>query len=66
MVNRIIVGAPRANSTLPEQVRINEPGVIYKCTIQNGQCNPFNFDNSGNKPIDDNDYTIKSQYKDSQ
>lgn len=50
-LDSIFVGAPRANSSLPEQLYITEPGAIYKCNLENPastRCEPFVFDSSGN------------------
>lgn len=45
--NHILIGAPRANSTIFTQSHIEEPGLIYKCTF-NGKCEIFIIDDRGN------------------
>lgn len=42
----LLVGAPRAQSSLEVQRRINETGAIYKCNLDKeiGNCAPFVFD----------------------
>lgn len=48
----LIIGAPKAQSNVPNQREINETGVIYKCTFadttDNNNCKPFVFDKLGN------------------
>ncbi|XP_005192057.1 integrin alpha-PS3 isoform X2 [Musca domestica] len=63
----LIIGAPRAQSTLESQRKINETGAVYRCTI-NGtpQCAPFVFENRGNINIEDSDYTYDSEQRDFQ
>ncbi|KAH8253011.1 hypothetical protein KR032_003177 [Drosophila birchii] len=62
----IIVGAPRAQSTLESQRNINETGVIYRCSLLNGQCNPYILDDKGNIDAGYNEYTLDSERKDFQ
>ncbi|XP_055921034.1 integrin alpha-PS3 isoform X2 [Eupeodes corollae] len=62
----VIVGAPRAQSTLESQRRINETGAIYKCTIATGTCAPFIFDDTGNINDENSAYTYDSEKKDHQ
>ncbi|KAH8246598.1 hypothetical protein KR038_003787 [Drosophila bunnanda] len=62
----IIVGAPRAQSTLESQRNINETGAIYRCSLLNGQCNPYVLDQTGNVDAPFNEYTLDSQRKDFQ
>ncbi|KAH8388159.1 hypothetical protein KR200_011056 [Drosophila serrata] len=64
--NGIIVGAPRAQSTLESQRNINETGAIYRCSLLNGQCNPYILDQTGNVDAPFNEYTLDSQRKDFQ
>ncbi|XP_017061762.1 integrin alpha-PS3-like [Drosophila ficusphila] len=64
--NSIIVAAPRANSTLPRLRNINEPGVIYKCSLHNGECHTYDPDHEGNYNASTNDYTWDSRHKDHQ
>lgn len=61
----IIVGAPRAQSTLEAQREVNETGAIYKCSFSAGTCNPYVFDRLGNEEKV-NEYTFDSQMKDYQ
>ncbi|CAB3366718.1 Hypothetical predicted protein [Cloeon dipterum] len=48
----LLVGAPRANSTFPQQVDLKEPGVVFECRLQDGQlenqCSTLPFDPTGN------------------
>ncbi|XP_075168394.1 LOW QUALITY PROTEIN: integrin alpha-PS3-like [Haematobia irritans] len=45
----IIVGAPRAQSTLKSQSHINETGAIYRCSFQSPtNCFPYVFEPSSN------------------
>lgn len=46
----LFVGAPRAQSTLPEQLDINETGAIYRCSFENSTapCVPYILENRGN------------------
>jgi hypothetical protein len=45
----IIVGAPRSQSKLHSQSEVVEPGVIFKCNLDETQtCSKFNFDLTGN------------------
>lgn len=55
-ISSILIGAPRAQSTLSAQQSINETGALYKCSIEPLKCIPYNVDESGNKEIaaDDN------------
>ncbi|KAH8291423.1 hypothetical protein KR054_011554 [Drosophila jambulina] len=62
----IIVGAPRAQSTLESQRTINETGAIYRCSLLNGQCNPYILDQTGNVDAPRNEYTMDSERKDFQ
>lgn len=51
----VFVGAPRANSSVPEQQKIMEPGAIYKCHFDNStreRCEPFVLDRYGNDDIE--------------
>lgn len=66
----MIIGAPRAQSTLDVQRRINETGAIYKCTFDQTQdentCFPFVFDPWGNIPGSMNQFVYDSEKKDYQ
>ncbi|EDW01487.1 integrin alpha-PS3 [Drosophila grimshawi] len=62
----IIVGAPRAQSTLEAQRKINETGAIYKCLLPNGNCSPYIFEGRGNIHIERSEYTWDSERRDFQ
>ncbi|XP_061397209.1 integrin alpha-PS3 [Musca vetustissima] len=63
----LIIGAPRAQSTLESQRKINETGAVYRCTF-NGtpECTPFVFENRGNINIEHNEYSYDSEKRDFQ
>lgn len=42
-----MIGAPRAQSDIPEQENNNETGAVYKCHIGNEHCYPYYVDKSG-------------------
>lgn len=65
-LSSIIVGAPRAQSSLESQRHINETGAIYKCSLQSGECAPYVFDANGNVHVERSDYTYDSERKDLQ
>ncbi|XP_037713736.1 integrin alpha-PS4-like [Drosophila subpulchrella] len=44
----IIVAAPRANSTLPDQSKVIEPGAIFRCLFNDGSCTSYDVDTKGN------------------
>lgn len=61
------MGAPRAQSTLPLQRNVNETGAIYRCSLQgNFSCQPYVFDNQGNRNIENSEYTYDSEKRDFQ
>ncbi|XP_037715995.1 integrin alpha-PS3 isoform X2 [Drosophila subpulchrella] len=62
----IIVGAPRAQSTLESQRSINETGAIYRCSLTDGVCSPYVLDPRGNVDAPFNEYTFDSERKDFQ
>uniref|UniRef100_A0A1B0A219 Integrin alpha second immunoglobulin-like domain-containing protein n=1 Tax=Glossina pallidipes TaxID=7398 RepID=A0A1B0A219_GLOPL len=62
----IIVGAPRAQSTLPLQRYINETGAIYRCYLSDQTCSPYVFDDQGNRNIEYSEYTYDSEKRDFQ
>lgn len=43
-----MVGAPRAQSFFDRQREIDEPGMVYKCSIKSSNCEPFTIDTLGN------------------
>lgn len=65
----IIIGAPRSQSTLEVQRKINETGAIYKCNFENnsnGQCIPFVFDPWGNVHENYDQYSYNNEKKEFQ
>ncbi|KAH8401664.1 hypothetical protein KR009_007208, partial [Drosophila setifemur] len=62
----IIVGAPRAQSTLESQRNVNESGAIYRCSLINGVCSPYVLDPRCDVNAPANGYTIDSERKDHQ
>lgn len=65
----VLVGAPRAQSTLKEQRIINETGAIYKCRLDKEKtenCAPFVFDSWGNNHEDNREFTFNNEKKDFQ
>ncbi|XP_055304015.1 integrin alpha-PS3-like [Sitodiplosis mosellana] len=65
--NSVLIGAPRAQSTLELQQRINETGVIYKCGFDKlTTCSPFVFDWWGNANDYYNQYLFNDEKKDFQ
>ncbi|XP_017124265.1 integrin alpha-PS3-like [Drosophila elegans] len=61
----IIVGAPRAQSTLETQSAINEPGEIYRCSLENGDCTVYVLDSNGNYDSHEEE-NLSSHHKDFQ
>lgn len=65
----VLVGAPRAQSTLESQQKINETGAIYKCTFDKsstGNCSPFVFDKADSYSEANNELTFNNEKKDHQ
>lgn len=65
----VFIGAPRAQSTVEKQRKINETGAIYKCNLDSeiiGNCSPFVFDEWGNVHGDPDMYTYTNEKKDYQ
>lgn len=66
----VLIGAPRAQSSLESQHRINETGAIFKCTFTDKstieKCAPFVFDFAGNDEEINNQYTYNNEKKDFQ
>lgn len=48
----LIIGAPRAESTLGGQRKLRETGEIYKCNLSNFWCYVYVFDKDGNTRTD--------------
>jgi hypothetical protein len=45
---RLIVGAPRGNSTYPGHVNVRQPGVVYQCQLEgDGNCTSQLLDPAG-------------------
>lgn len=65
--NSIIIGAPRAQSTIAQQRKVDEPGAIYKCNFDDEQpCHPYHFDLHGNTHVENTDLAYNSEKKDGQ
>ncbi|XP_055309563.1 integrin alpha-PS3-like [Sitodiplosis mosellana] len=67
--NSVLIGTPRAQSTLRTQRKINETGAIYKCTFDKspaGNCSPFIFDELGSHSEPNDEYTLNNEKKDYQ
>lgn len=68
--NHIIIGAPRAQSTLEQQRKVNETGAIFKCLLDSSQttqsCFPYHFDTHGNTRVENTDLAYNSEKKDFQ
>ncbi|XP_055326061.1 integrin alpha-PS3-like, partial [Sitodiplosis mosellana] len=67
--NSVLIGAPRAQSTLETQQKINETGAMYKCTFDRspaGNCSPFIFDELGSHSEPNDKYTLNNEKKDYQ
>lgn len=63
----IIIGAPRAQSTLESQRHINETGAVYRCTFQGTpRCIPYVFESRGNINSENNEYSYDSERRDFQ
>lgn len=63
----VIIGAPRAQSTLESQRNVNETGAIYRCALEKPNiCYPYIFDDKGNRNIEQSDYTYDSEKRDFQ
>lgn len=62
----MIVGAPRAQSTLETQQNINETGAIYRCTFESSTCVPYNYDELGNIEVQDSGDQLTRERKDYQ
>uniref|UniRef100_A0A182J9R1 Uncharacterized protein n=1 Tax=Anopheles atroparvus TaxID=41427 RepID=A0A182J9R1_ANOAO len=62
----VIVGAPRAQSDLATQRKVNETGAIYRCRFSDGQCAPYYFDRLGNTYAEQSDFAYNSEKKDFQ
>lgn len=69
VVYSVLIGAPRAQSTLETQRKVNETGAVYKCTFDKsaiGHCAPFVFDSWGNTNGAYDQYAYNNEKKDYQ
>lgn len=62
--NSVLIGAPRAQSTLESQRNVKEIGLVFKCNLNSdgnnqGNCEPFHFDTVGNTRVE-NDFSYYS------
>lgn len=68
--NHILIGSPRAQSTLEQQRNVNETGAIYRCNFNDTQtthlCHPYHFDTNGNTRVENTDLAYNSERKDFQ
>lgn len=65
--NSVIVGAPRAQSTLATQRKVEETGAVFKCNFHDDQpCHPYHFDLNGNTRVENTDLAYNSEKKDFQ
>lgn len=65
--NSVLIGAPRAQSTLATQRKVEETGIVYKCNLIDEQpCHPYHFDVSGNTRIENTESDYNSEKKDFQ
>uniref|UniRef100_A0A182Q4F5 Integrin alpha second immunoglobulin-like domain-containing protein n=1 Tax=Anopheles farauti TaxID=69004 RepID=A0A182Q4F5_9DIPT len=62
----VIVGAPRAQSDLAAQRKVNETGAIYRCRFAESECAPYYFDKVGNTKAEQSDFAYNSEKKDYQ
>uniref|UniRef100_A0A182VY45 Integrin alpha second immunoglobulin-like domain-containing protein n=1 Tax=Anopheles minimus TaxID=112268 RepID=A0A182VY45_9DIPT len=62
----LMVGAPRAQSDLAAQRKVNETGAIYRCRFLDGECQPYYFDKVGNTNAEHSDFAYNSEKKDFQ
>ncbi|CAO1393862.1 unnamed protein product [Diamesa hyperborea] len=63
----LLIGAPRAQSNLETQRKIDEAGVIYKCDLNDEKsCFPYHFDTAGNTFIENTELAYNSEKKDFQ
>ncbi|XP_037076274.1 integrin alpha-V-like [Pollicipes pollicipes] len=54
----VLVGAPRANSTLGVHPEVREPGALFRCpALAAGPCQEVLVDADGNEPAPDRSYT---------
>lgn len=64
--NHVLIGAPRAQSTLEQQRKVQETGAVFKCNFEESQpCHPYHFDLNGNTRVE-NDLAYNSEKKDFQ
>jgi hypothetical protein len=59
----VMIGAPKAMSDLTKQWELDQPGVVYKCSLgDESSCKSFTFDDKGNEQL----YYGWTKLKDSQ
>ncbi|KAJ8881838.1 hypothetical protein PR048_018324 [Dryococelus australis] len=46
---RLVIGAPRGNSSYPNHAKLEEPGVVYQCDMYGGPCQQLALDLSGKR-----------------
>lgn len=64
--NSVLIGAPKAQTHLASQRRVNETGGIYRCNFRDGSCEPFIVDTYGNTIVEDTSVAYNSEKKDFQ
>lgn len=67
--NSVLIGAPRAQSTLETQRKVEETGAVFKCNFNNDNdqpCHPYHFDTNGNTRIENTESDYNSEKKDFQ
>lgn len=67
--NHVLIGAPRAQSTLEQQRKVQETGAVYKCNLFSDSaqpCHPYHFDLNGNTHVENTDLAYNSEKKDFQ
>lgn len=62
----VLVGAPRAQSDLASQRKLNETGALYKCHYDSGECAPYYVDRMGNTNNENEPFAYSSEKKDFQ
>ncbi|XP_053681013.1 integrin alpha-PS3-like [Anopheles nili] len=63
----LLVGAPRAQSDLAAQRKLNETGAIYRCPFEvPTECAPYYLDRLGNTNAEQSDFAYNSEKKDFQ
>ena len=69
--NRVLIGAPKSNSSHPNHQHLFEPGVVYKCdldNVQNAKCQSIILEQNGTDcsvekcQISRNNYCLNNPY----